>query len=245
MSSFPISTWSSQICSTSHERADVLTEQHVRGAPDLVIELFSPSTRKTRVLGRRSRTGNRQRLSSHQRCVRACLRIERGTRRQAHHAAAAKVSVTFARQHRVKKSRSMLDLCPASSDIGITLRATAHHDMPPCPTCGRSLIRRHRTWFERMFYAEAFRCRHCERPVRRFHRSLSVNATFLLSRHTHCPKCGTANVHRTAKRDKVDSFSRHPASRVFHVIGAPISKCPACRLQYFDWRPVHGNLSSD
>jgi Uma2 family endonuclease len=31
----------------SRERADVLTDQHVRGAPDLVIEIFSPSTRKT------------------------------------------------------------------------------------------------------------------------------------------------------------------------------------------------------
>jgi Uma2 family endonuclease len=31
----------------SRERADVLTDQHVRGAPNLVIEIFSPSTRKT------------------------------------------------------------------------------------------------------------------------------------------------------------------------------------------------------
>jgi Uma2 family endonuclease len=30
----------------SHGRAGVLTEQHVRGAPDLVVEILSPSTRK-------------------------------------------------------------------------------------------------------------------------------------------------------------------------------------------------------
>jgi Uma2 family endonuclease len=31
----------------SRERAAVLTDQHVRGAPDLVIEILSPGTRKT------------------------------------------------------------------------------------------------------------------------------------------------------------------------------------------------------
>jgi Uma2 family endonuclease len=31
----------------SHERAGVLTDQHVRGAPDLVVEILSPGTRKT------------------------------------------------------------------------------------------------------------------------------------------------------------------------------------------------------
>jgi Uma2 family endonuclease len=31
----------------SHERGHVLTSQHVRGAPDLVVEILSPGTRKT------------------------------------------------------------------------------------------------------------------------------------------------------------------------------------------------------
>ena len=31
----------------SRERASVLTDQHVRGAPDLVVEILSPGTRKT------------------------------------------------------------------------------------------------------------------------------------------------------------------------------------------------------
>jgi len=31
----------------SHERAQVLTRQHVRGAPDLAVEILSPGTRKT------------------------------------------------------------------------------------------------------------------------------------------------------------------------------------------------------
>ncbi len=31
----------------SRERANILTDQHVRGAPDLVVEILSPGTRKT------------------------------------------------------------------------------------------------------------------------------------------------------------------------------------------------------
>jgi len=31
----------------SHERREILTNQHIRGAPDLVVEILSPSTRKT------------------------------------------------------------------------------------------------------------------------------------------------------------------------------------------------------
>ena len=31
----------------SRERADIITTQHVRGAPDLVVEILSPGTRKT------------------------------------------------------------------------------------------------------------------------------------------------------------------------------------------------------
>jgi Uma2 family endonuclease len=37
----------------SRERAGVLTDQHVRGAPDLVVEVLSPRTRKTDELTKR------------------------------------------------------------------------------------------------------------------------------------------------------------------------------------------------
>lgn len=39
----------------SRDRADVLTRQNVRGAPDLVVEILSPSTRKTDETTKRKR----------------------------------------------------------------------------------------------------------------------------------------------------------------------------------------------
>ena len=39
----------------SRERASVLTKQHVRGAPDLVVEILSPGTRKTDEVTKRKR----------------------------------------------------------------------------------------------------------------------------------------------------------------------------------------------
>lgn len=44
-------------------------------------------------------------------------------------------------------------------------------------------------------------------------------------------------IHRVAKRDRVDDLSQHPLSWLLGVSGAPLNKCPACRLQYYDWHP--------
>jgi hypothetical protein len=98
-------------------------------------------------------------------------------------------------------------------------------------------MRTHRTPLERLIYSDVFRCRKCDLRTKRVHRALRVNSTFFFSRHTHCIRCGTPNVQRIHKRDRVDTFSRHPASRLLHLTGAPINKCAACRLQYYDWRP--------
>jgi len=43
-------------------------------------------------------------------------------------------------------------------------------------------------------------------------------------------------VHRTAKRDRIDSFSKNVVTVIQGVFAAPINKCPACRPQFYDWR---------
>ena len=108
--------------------------------------------------------------------------------------------------------------------------------MPKCPTCLRSLMRTHRTPWQKLRGAEAFRCRKCGYRTSRWRPALGVALQFVFSRHSHCVSCGTERVKRIAKRDRVDSMSRNIVSILFGLTGAPLNKCPACRLQYRDWR---------
>jgi predicted RNA-binding Zn-ribbon protein involved in translation (DUF1610 family) len=109
--------------------------------------------------------------------------------------------------------------------------------MPLCPHCGSDLTRRHRTLLQKFAYSDSFECRKCRSRRRVLHRFFRVNATVLFSRYTHCVRCGTARVHRSAKADRIDSVSKHVFSMVQHLSGAPVYRCIACRLQYYDWRP--------
>lgn len=110
--------------------------------------------------------------------------------------------------------------------------------MPDCPTCGRHLARTHRNALQRLIYRETFRCPKCRGRVSRLHQPLDSAITFYFSRYTHCIRCGNPKVHRVSRRDRVDSVSPKLASRILHLTGAPLNKCPACRLQYYDWRRV-------
>ena len=60
--------------------------------------------------------------------------------------------------------------------------------------------------------------------------------SFYLSRYTSCIRCGNVDVRRVATLDLVDSRSKHIWSLLFRLAGAPLNKCDACRLQYYDWR---------
>ena len=108
--------------------------------------------------------------------------------------------------------------------------------MPRCPFCARSLTRSHRRLLEKLIYADAFRCSKCGRRTARLYPRLAVMLTFVFSRFTHCVQCGSARVQRTSRRDHVDTPSRNLASRLLGLTGAPLNKCPACRVQYRDWR---------
>lgn len=108
--------------------------------------------------------------------------------------------------------------------------------MPQCPNCARSLMRVHRKPLERLIYSEVFRCAKCGHDLKRTRIRLRVNIEFIFSRHTRCVRCGTIHVHRSAKLDRIDLPSKSIFSRLQHLVGAPLNKCVACRIQYYDWR---------
>jgi uncharacterized protein with PIN domain len=111
--------------------------------------------------------------------------------------------------------------------------------MPHCDACGAHLSRVHRTAIEKLVFADVFRCGRCGRRVRRGHRWARVNLSFYFSTRTRCVRCGSVDVRRAHKLDHVDSVSKHPLSLLQRLLLAPVTRCFACRLQYFDWRPLH------
>jgi hypothetical protein len=118
--------------------------------------------------------------------------------------------------------------------------------MPHCPNCGTHLRRTHRTLAQKLVCSKVFRCTKCGHHVHRKRPAFSGPLMFVFSRYTHCINCHTAAVHRLAKRDRVDSVSTSLMSRILGLLGAPLNKCVACRLQYYDWRPpAPANLTDD
>ena len=67
---------------------------------------------------------------------------------------------------------------------------------------------------------------------------MSVRYNFFVSTNARCVNCGTAKVQRVAKRDLLDGLSGHPVSQLQRLTFAPLNRCAACRLQFYDWRPV-------
>ena len=108
--------------------------------------------------------------------------------------------------------------------------------MPDCSTCGKRLRRVHRTALEKLWYSAAYNCPQCVRRDRVPHEVVVAPLGFFFSRHTRCPQCGTPNIHRENKPDRIDSVSNHPVSLIQQLSGAPLYHCRACRLQYYDWR---------
>jgi hypothetical protein len=100
-------------------------------------------------------------------------------------------------------------------------------------------MRTRRAFLEKALYSDVYRCSSkCGYRLRRLRPSLNSNVSFVFSRSTCCISCGTDRVHRMERRDRIDSMSNHPLSWLFRLSGAPLNKCPNCRLQYYDWRPI-------
>jgi len=109
-----------------------------------------------------------------------------------------------------------------------------------CPDCATHMMRTHRTLAQKLLYTDAFRCTKCGRRAYRRRLTRGPLFTFAFSSRSHCIRCGTPNVHRMKKRDRIDSMSRHPVSLMLALTGAPLNRCLSCRLQYRDWRRPAG-----
>jgi hypothetical protein len=108
--------------------------------------------------------------------------------------------------------------------------------MPLCPACGADLVRIHRTRFEKLVYADKFRCRTCGRRTRRVYRGVARPYRFVFSKHTRCVNCGNEDVRRSSRRDRSESVSTNLLSRLLGLTRAPLNACGVCRTQYHDWR---------
>ena len=100
------------------------------------------------------------------------------------------------------------------------------------------MTRLHRTIVQKVLYSQLLHCRSCGRRVGELRPMVNAKWSFLVSRYTRCIRCGSANVHRVKRRDRIDSVSTNPLSQALRLTGAPLNKCPACRLQYYDCRPL-------
>jgi hypothetical protein len=89
---------------------------------------------------------------------------------------------------------------------------------------------------EKLVYSEAFQCLHCRQSVYRRRRILQFPGSFAGSWFTRCPQCARTEVMRARNVDRIDRTSGHVLSQVQRWLGAPLYKCRACRLQYYDWR---------
>ena len=103
------------------------------------------------------------------------------------------------------------------------------------------MARRPRARLEKTVYSSVYVCPRCNLRLGLHHRFLFrqlVRVRFLFSLYSCCVRCGSYAVHALAQRDYVDAVSRSPLGAFQALLGAPLKKCPACRLQYYDWRPV-------
>ena len=103
-------------------------------------------------------------------------------------------------------------------------------------SCGRGLIRMHRSVLQRLLYSGAYRCKGCGRKSFRMQRWIFATYHSVFCGHSRCVNCGGNRVHRVSKRDRIDSLSRHPLSILLGLFFAPLVKCPSCRLQFHDFR---------
>lgn len=113
--------------------------------------------------------------------------------------------------------------------------------MLQCPECRTDMARTHRTRVQTTVYSSVYLCPRCRLRLGLYHAFLLrqlARVGFVFSRYSCCVRCGSYAVRTMAQRDYVDAMSRDLLGLFQIVLGAPLKKCPECRLQYYDWRPV-------
>jgi len=103
--------------------------------------------------------------------------------------------------------------------------------MRRCPSCGGALLRRRRTWKEKLVAQAVFKCQDCGAGHAEDQWYL-----FLLGRVSRCPRCGTRRIQRLRKPDPIDPLYRNPFSYLQRFLGGYLHRCPYCRLQFYDVR---------
>jgi predicted nucleic acid-binding Zn ribbon protein len=104
-------------------------------------------------------------------------------------------------------------------------------------------MRAHRSFLQRLLYSAIYRCHKCGQSEKLYHRHWFVSFHLVFSTHSRCVRCGGVRVYRVLKRDGVDSYSKHPVSLFQKLLFAPLVKCPACRLQFHDFRKPDASAS--
>jgi len=87
--------------------------------------------------------------------------------------------------------------------------------------------------FQRLLSQAVFDCERCDI---RFH----VRKRFfsIFGRYAECPECGTRDLSRPIKRDRIDRMTRNPGRLVLAIAGCSLYHCRFCRFQFRDWRKI-------
>ena len=100
-----------------------------------------------------------------------------------------------------------------------------------CVKCGGPVVRKQRSFLQRLFYRAIYRCEDCRQGLSRPRSLLAV-----FNGYVECPRCGTHDLSRLAAKDRIDGISRNPFRRILKLFGCPLYHCTFCRWQFRDWR---------
>lgn len=97
--------------------------------------------------------------------------------------------------------------------------------------------RSHRSWWERLICAAAYRCERCQQRMR-----ISYLAVAREARHANCPKCGWNDLTVRSRPDRIDKINRNPLRLLQCLLGARLYHCSHCRLQFYDVRGLRPGM---